>query len=81
MPHRKEMREMLSQAYMDPERIRAIGKAIAAELAQLEMPSYMEMVVQHQKENPHKSPTRCMVEMIKPYEKARDEAIRKSIEK
>lgn len=82
MPYRKEMRELLTHAYVDPERLRKIGEAMANVVAaEIQIPSYMRMVVEHQKENPHKSPMQCMRDTVEPYEKMRAEAIRKSIEK
>lgn len=72
----------MTQAYVDPQRLRKIGEAMANAMnAEIQMPSYMRMVLEHQKENPDKGPMQCMRDTVKPYEEARDKAILESSRK
>lgn len=69
--------ELLQQPLIDPEVAKKIGEAFAEILHRdMQMPSFMRTVVEHQKENPQKSPMQCMRDMVQPYRELQQKVLR-----
>ena len=73
--------ELLEQPFvLDDEtkkRLANLGKSMAEMMhAHQNIPSFMRMAVDHQREHPEKSPMQCMSAVREPYMKAHHEAIK-----
>lgn len=67
---------------IDPETTKRLGEAFAEILeAQMNTPSFMRVVVEHQQAHPNKSPMQCMNDAVPEYNARCREAIDKAASK